>query len=108
MRKYGVAHQAYAPLGQGHATELLSVGEVRDIASAHGKTSAQILLRFLVQSGISVIPKSAHTDRIVENGGIFDFELTASEMAVLAALDKAAPTIGDAENPEKTELAMTW
>lgn len=71
-------------------------------------TAAQIALKFLVQSGISVIPKSVHADRIKENINIFDFSLTDDEMKALEAIDAAAAAIGNAENPEKTEFAMTW
>ena len=81
---------------------------VKEIAAGHGKTPAQIALRFLVQNGVSVIPKSVHTDRIKENIDIFDFALTAEEMKALSALDTATPMIGTAESPEKTEIAMTW
>lgn len=55
-----------------------------------------------------VIPKSVHEDRIKENIDIFDFSLTEEEMEDLLRLDRAKPMIGDPENPEKTERAMTW
>lgn len=67
-----------------------------------------VLLRFLVQSDVAVIPKSVHTERIRENIDIFDFELTGDEMLSLQALDKATPMIGKPEAPEKVEFAMTW
>ena len=108
LKKYGLAHQAYAPLGQGRANEMFEHETVKEIAAGHGKTPAQIALRFLVQNGISVIPKSVHTDRIQENIDIFDFALTDEEMKALAALDGGKPMIGNAENPETTEFAMTW
>ncbi len=108
LRKYGVAHQAYAPLGQGQANEMFAEPAVKALAAKYGKTSAQILLRFLVQSDVIVIPKSVHVERIRENIDIFDFALTDAEVAELAALDKAAPMIGLAEDPAKVELAMTW
>lgn len=108
LKKYGLAHQAYAPLGQGRANEMFEHEIVKEIAAGHGKTPAQIALRFLVQNGISVIPKSVHTDRIQENIDIFDFALTDEEMKALAALDGGKPMIGNAENPETTEFAMTW
>lgn len=108
LEKYGLAHQAYAPLGQGRASEIFENETVREIASGHGKTPAQIALRFLVQNGISVIPKSVHSDRIKENIDIFDFVLTDEEMKSLSALDTQKPMIGNAENPETTEFAMTW
>ena len=108
LEKYGLAPQAYAPLGQGRANEMFENEVVKEIAAGHGKTPAQIALRFLVQNGVSVIPKSVHTDRIKENIDIFDFALTAEEMKALSALDTATPMIGTAESPEKTEIAMTW
>ena len=106
--KYGVAHQAYAPLGQGKANKMFEEEAVQQLATKYGKTPAQILLRFLVQSDVVVIPKSVHEARIQENIDIFDFELTAEEVAVLAALDQAAPMTGTPEKPEKVERAMTW
>ncbi len=106
--KYGVAHMAYAPLGQGHANEMFEEKTVRELAEKYGKTSAQILLRYTIQNGVAVIPKSVHEDRIKENINIFDFSLTEEEMKSLKALDKASPMIGDPENPAKTEFAMTW
>ncbi|SEH71838.1 Aldo/keto reductase [Ruminococcus flavefaciens] len=108
LEKYGIAHQAYAPLGQGRANEMFSEPAVKELAEKYGKTPAQVLLRFLVQSDVAVIPKSVHTERIRENIDIFDFELTGVEMLSLQALDKAAPMIGNPEVPEKVEFAMTW
>lgn len=108
LEKYGVAHQAYAPLGQGRANEMFQTQAVQKAAAAHGKTPAQIALRFLVQSGISVIPKSVHAERMQENINIFDFELTDKEMTELRTLDTGKPMIGNAQNPELVEFAMTW
>lgn len=108
LEKYGVAHQAYAPLGQGRANEMFRTQAVQNAAAAHGKTPAQIALRFLVQSGVSVIPKSVHAERMQENIHIFDFELTDKEMTELRTLDTGKPMIGNAQNPELVEFAMTW
>lgn len=108
LEKYEVAHQGYAPLGQGLANEIFTMQAVQNAAAAHGKTPAQIILRFLVQSGVSVIPKSVHTQRMQENINIFDFELTEEEMAELRTLDTGKPMIGNAQNPELVEFAMTW
>lgn len=108
LQKYDVAHQAYAPLGQGHANEMFSEQAVKEIAAKYGKTPAQVLLRFLIQSDVAVIPKSVHAERITENIDVFDFELTADEMNVLKKLDKASPMIGRPEEPDKVEFAMTW
>lgn len=106
--KYGVAHMAYAPLGQGHANEMFEEKAVKALAEKYNKTPAQILLRYNIQNGVIVIPKSVHENRIKENINVFDFVLTKEEMNDLKILDKASPMIGDPENPEKTEFAMTW
>ena len=108
LQKYEVAHQAYAPLGQGRANEMFGEKVVKDLATKYAKTPAQILLRFLVQSDVAVIPKSVHEERIKENIDIFDFELTKDEMGVLKALDKKTPMIGNPESPDTVEFAMTW
>ncbi|TGZ71674.1 hypothetical protein CRM22_002509 [Opisthorchis felineus] len=90
----GLTVTAYAPLGspsaavwkdviQGDKTNLLTASWVREIAERHNKTSAQILLRYLLQRNIIVIPKSSNPKRIVENSKIFDFILTDDEMQVL-------------------------
>ena len=70
------------------AGALLSDPVLVKIARAHHKTVAQVILRWEVQSGIVVIPKSVHRERIVENAGIFDFTLTEAEMSQINALDK--------------------
>ncbi len=106
--KYGVAHEAYAPLGQGRANEMFSEEVVKEIAAKYGKTPAQILLRFTVENNVAVIPKSVHKERIQENFNIFDFEFTADDMEALKALDRNAPMIGTAGTPEKLEFALTW
>lgn len=103
-----MAHQAYAPLGQGRANEMFVEDAVKTIAAAHGKTPAQVLLRFQIQNGVAVIPKSVHVERIQENINVFDFALSDAEIAQLKALDTGRPMIGDAENPDKVEFAMTW
>ena len=108
MEKYNVTQQAYAPLGQNRINDMFALPAVQAAAAAHGKTPAQTALRFLVQQGIAVIPKSVHPERIRENIDIFDFELTEAEMAALRAVDQAAPMIGTAETPKRTESAMTW
>ena len=108
MQKYGVQHMAYTPLGRKRAGEMFALDEVRALAEKHRKTPAQILLRFLIQQNIAVIPKSVHEERIRENIDIFDFELTAEEQDTLRALDQDAPMIGNPENPEKVETALTW
>ena len=66
------------------------------------------MLRFLTQKGIAVIPRSADPAHIRENFALFDFTLTAEEMAQLSALDRKAPLIGNPETPELVEFSLTW
>ena len=108
MDKKNVAHMAYAPLGQGNRNEMFSEQIVLDLAEKYGKTPAQILLRFLTQKGIAVIPRSTKPEHIKENFALFDFTLTADELAQLSALDKNEPLIGKPETPELVEFSLTW
>lgn len=108
LEKYHVQHMAYAPLGQGRKNEMFENPALVEIAKAHGKTAAQIALRFLMQSGVIVIPKSVHEGRIKENFDVFDFELTADEMIQLMKMDMAIPMIGNPEAPAVVETAMKW
>ena len=108
LEKYHVQHMAYAPLCQGRKNEMFEAPALVEIAKAHGKTPAQVALRFLMQSGVVVIPKSVHEARIKENLDVFDFELTADEMAKLAEMDTAIPMIGNPEDPAMVEAAMKW
>lgn len=59
-----------------------------EIAQRRGKTVAQIILRWEVQTGVVTIPKTSRTERLVENAGVFDFALTEVEMSAIAALDR--------------------
>ena len=108
LEKYHVQHMAYAPLGPGRKSEMFENPALLEIAEAHGKTPVQIALRFLIQSGVIVIPKSVHEYRIQENFNVFDFELTEKEMDCIRRMDTGIPMIGDPENPLKTEAAMKW
>lgn len=108
MDKKQVAHMAYAPLGQGNRNEMFSEPAVLGLAEKYGKTPAQIMLRFLTQKGVAVIPRSTRPEHIQENFELFDFVLTAGEMAQLSALDRKEPLIGRPETPELVEFSLTW
>ncbi|XP_075148227.1 aldo-keto reductase family 1 member A1-like [Haematobia irritans] len=96
----GITVTAYSPLGskgisglnkmagiERELPDLMDIAEVKDIAEAHGKTPAQILLRWIIDCGLSAIPKSTNAERIKENFDIFDFELSNEEIDKLKALD---------------------
>lgn len=108
MDKKQVAHMAYAPLGQGSRNSMFEEPAVLTLAEKYGKTPAQIMLRFLIQQNIAVIPKSTRPEHIRENFDLFDFSLTADEMLKLSVLDKNEPLIGKAETPELVEFSLTW
>ena len=108
MDKHQVAHMAYAPLGQSNRNEMFREPLVLALSIRYGKTPAQILLRFLTQRGIAVIPRSTQPAHIKENFDLFDFALTAEEMTQLTALDKKEPLIGRPETPELVEFSKTW
>ncbi|MDE7105765.1 MAG: aldo/keto reductase [Anaeroplasmataceae bacterium] len=89
MHKLGIVMQAWYPLGgRGHTTELLADSTINNIAKAHNKSSAQIILRWHLQRGVVAIPGSSNPLHILENISIFDFELTDTEMQEIAALNR--------------------
>jgi diketogulonate reductase-like aldo/keto reductase len=87
--KRTVAIAAYSPLGTGRH---LADPKVKKLASLVGRTPAQVLIRWCLQRGLIVIPKSTHRDRIEENAGVFDFTLSDEVMAELDALDETGGT----------------
>lgn len=86
MRHYGVHPEAWAPLGGGRYNPFENE-MLKGIAEVHGKNIAQVILRWNVQRGVTVIPKSTHKERILENFNIWDFSLTDEEMQQVASLD---------------------
>lgn len=86
-RGKGIQMQAWSPLMQ--AGSLLEDAVLKRIAAAHGKTVAQVILRWDVQGGVVTIPKSVRAERIRENAGIFDFVLSETEMAEIDGLERA-------------------
>jgi 2,5-diketo-D-gluconate reductase A len=83
----GIAIEAWGPLGQGKY-DLFGIQTVQDVAAAHGKTPAQAVLRWHLQVGNIVIPKSNSRERMAQNFDVFDFELTADELAAFSALEE--------------------
>jgi diketogulonate reductase-like aldo/keto reductase len=83
--QHGITLQAWAPIMRGRVGE---IAEVADIARSHGKTPAQVAIRWILQHGVTTIPKSVHRERVAENAAVFDFTLTADEMTVLDGLDR--------------------
>lgn len=89
VRKYGVVVESWYPFGgRGHTSENFNNETITAIAKSHGKTSAQVILRWHLQAGYIAIPGSSNPDHIAENYRIFDFELTDDEMRQIAAVNK--------------------
>ena len=102
MAKYGVQAEAWAPLGEGRGG-LFENPTLVEIGAAHGKTAAQVMLRWNLQRSVVVIPKSTHVERMRENLDVFDFELTAEEMARVDALDTAQSAFFSHQEPATVE-----
>lgn len=85
-RSKGIQPEAWSPLMAGGAA--MRDETLGRIARRHGKTVAQVILRWDVQTGVVTIPKTTHVERMKENAAIFDFELSSDEMAAIAALDR--------------------
>lgn len=89
IAQYGTVMESWFPLGgRGNTQVLFNDPTIASIADAHGKTSAQVILRWHLQAGNIAIPGSSNPDHILENISIFDFELTDEEMAQMTALDR--------------------
>jgi len=82
--KHGIATEAWAPLGRG---KILDHPALAEISAAHGKSAAQVVIRWHLQIGNLVIPKSSNPDRLAENLDVFDFELSDADMQVMASIE---------------------
>jgi len=89
--RHGIVTESWSPLGQGR---VMKDPLIAGIAAKHGKTPAQVALRWHIQNGLVAIPKSVTPSRIVENFDVFGFELTRDDMAKIATLDNARGRIG--------------
>lgn len=102
MEKYGVQIEAWAPFGEGRGG-LFTEPTISKIAEKYQKSVAQVILRWEIQRGIVVIPKSVHIERMKQNFEIFDFELSAEDMAVMATLDKKESSFFSHTDPHMVE-----
>ena len=86
MKEYGVQIEAWGPLAEGQK-DIFHNATLTAIAKKHNKSVAQVILRWHIQRGVVIIPKSVHKERIEENIDIYDFELSAEDMAAITAMD---------------------
>ena len=82
--RHDIKIESWSPLGSGRSLKDATLG---GIAKKHGKSVAQVIIRWQLQEGLIVIPKSIHAERIKENFAVFDFELDAADLAKIRALD---------------------
>jgi 2,5-diketo-D-gluconate reductase A len=99
MREHGVQHESWGPFAEGK-NNIFSDSTLSEIGAAHGKSVAQVILRWLTQREIVVIPKSVRAERMRENIDVFDFELTDAEMTRIAGLDTGGTLFFDHADPE--------
>lgn len=100
--KYDIQLEAWAPFGEGRGG-IFKDPLLTEIGAKHSKTAAQVILRWHIQRGIVVIPKSVHYERMIENINIFDFELSDSDMKSIAALDKKQSAFFSHNDPNIVE-----
>ena len=103
LNKYNTQIMAWSPLAQGK-NNLFTNETLAKIGEKYGKTAAQVNLRFLIQSGVVVIPKSTHKERMEENFDLFDFNLAGEEMKELEALDLGKSQFIDHYAPDVAEM----
>ena len=102
MEKYGVQTEAWAPFGEGRGG-LFEHPVLTAIGEKHRKTAAQVMLRWNLQRGVVVIPKSTHKERMEENFQVFDFALSDGEMAAIAGLDQEESAFFSHQDPAMVE-----
>lgn len=105
MRKYGCQIMSWGPFAEGR-NDFFTNPQLTAIGKKYGKSVAQTALRFLIQRGVIVIPKSTHKERMVQNMDVFDFTLSDEDMTVIAGLDKAESLFFSHYDPE-TVLFLT-
>ena len=107
LREYGIVPQAWAPFAEG-MNGMFTNSVLKGIAEAHGKSVAQVILRWNVQRGVSVIPKSVHRNRMEENLSIWDFELSTEDMRQIAAIDLGRPQMLDPRKPGEVHRLFNY
>ena len=103
MDKYGVAHESWGPFAEGRK-DFFTNAVLCEIGQKYQKSAAQVALRFLIQRGVIVIPKSTHKERMKENFEVFNFTLTESDMQKIAALDESESAFFSHYDPTTVEF----
>lgn len=107
MEEFGTRVMAWAPLAEGR-NGFFTNPVLEAIGRKYGKSVAQVALRWLVQRGVIIIPKSVHVERMEQNLDLFDFSLTDEDMARIAGLDTGRSLFFDHHDPEVVKMFMGW
>ena len=103
MEKYGVQHESWGPFAEGR-NDFFSNPVLNEIGKKYDKSAAQAALRYLIQNNVVVIPKSTHKERMIQNMDVFDFVLSAEDMAAIKALDKEESLFFSHYEPDTVEF----
>ena len=106
LEKYGCQIESWGPFAEGR-NDLFTNAVLTEIGARHGKSAAQVALRFLLQRDVVVIPKTVRKERMVENLSVFDFTLSEDEMAKLAALDTGESLFFSHADPKTVEWFLS-
>lgn len=107
MEEFGCQIMSWGPFAEGR-NNFFTNPELEAIGKKYGKSVAQVALRWLVQRGVIVIPKSVHIERMEQNFNIFDFTLSEEDMTEIAKLDTGKSLFFDHHNGEVTKMFMSW
>lgn len=107
MEEFGTRIMSWGPLAEGR-NNFFTNPVLETIGRKYGKSVAQVALRWLIQRGVIIIPKSVHVERMEQNLDILDFELSADDMAAIAALDTGHSLFFDHHDPETVKMFMGW
>lgn len=107
MKKYNTQIESWGPFAEGRK-DLFTNATLQEIGDQYNKSTAQVALRFLIQRGVVVIPKTVNKDRMVQNFNVFDFQLTAQDMEKIAALDTEESAFFSHYDPETVEFLTEY
>lgn len=107
MKEFGTQIMSWGPLAEGR-NNFFSNATLAEIGAKYGKSVPQVALRWLIQRGVVIIPKSTHIERMQQNIEIFDFELSLEDMNAIAKLDTGKSLFFDHHDAETTRMFMGW
>ncbi|ETP73097.1 aldo/keto reductase, diketogulonate reductase [Lachnospiraceae bacterium JC7] len=107
LKNEGIAHEAWAPFAEGN-NDVFNAPVLKEIGEKYGKSTGQVMLRWLIQRDVIVIPKSVKKERMKQNIDVFDFELAAEDMEKIVTMDTGKSTIHDPQDLETARWIGTF